>query len=168
MTEQPGDRAPRTAVVIVASTRAAAGSYPDRTGPMLTTWLRDRGFAVEAPVVVADGPDVLAALRGALAADLVLTTGGTGLTPSDGTPEATRAVLDYEIPGLADAIRRAGETTVPTALLSRGLAGVSGRTLIVNLAGSTGAVRDGIAVLETVLDHALDQLSGGDHSSGRS
>lgn len=152
----------RTAVVIVVSTRAAAGRYPDRTGPVLTEWLRFKGFAVER-TVIADGPNLLVALRGALAADLVITTGGTGLAPTDGTPEATRAVIDYEIPGLAEALRREGVDQVPTSALSRGVSGVSGRTLIVNLPGSTGGVRDGIAVLDRVLDHALDQLRGGDH-----
>ncbi|WP_188940186.1 MogA/MoaB family molybdenum cofactor biosynthesis protein [Nakamurella endophytica] len=149
--------------MIIASSRAAAGVYADRTGPLLTRWLADRGFAVGDPVVVADGPAVLTALRGAVGAALVITSGGTGLTPTDGTPEATVAVLDYEIPGLAEAIRREGAGAVPTAALSRGVAGVAGRTLIVNLPGSTGGVRDGIAVLDRVLDHALDQLAGGDH-----
>jgi molybdenum cofactor synthesis domain-containing protein len=153
-----------TAVVIVSSTRAAAGIYPDRTGPLLVEWLRGKGFAVGDPVVVADGPDVLVALHGALAADLVITSGGTGLTPTDRTPEATREVLDYEIPGLADALRRYGaDQGVPTAVLSRGLVGVAGRTLVVNLPGSSGGVKDGIAVLDQVLEHALDQIGGGDH-----
>ena len=105
------------------------------------------------------------ALREAVGAgiDVVLTTGGTGIAPTDATPEATRALLDYEVPGLADAIRAAGAPTVPTAVLSRGLSGVAGRTLVVNLPGSTGGVRDGLGVLAGVLDHAVDQLRGGDH-----
>ena len=154
----------RTAVVIVCSTRAAAGRYPDRTGPMLVDWLAGRGFAVGPAVVVPDGPEVLVALRGALHADLVVTTGGTGVTPTDGTPEATAAVLDYEIPGLAEALRREGVEKVPTAVLSRGRVGVTGRSLIVNLPGSTGGVKDGIAVLDRVLDHTLAQLTGADHA----
>lgn len=155
----------RRAAVVVASTRAAAGVYPDRTGPLLAQWLRDKGFDCAEAVVVADGPGVSVALRSLLAegVDLLLTSGGTGLTPTDRTPEATRELLDLEIPGLADALRRAGSDAVPTAVLSRGVAGVAGRTLVVNLPGSTGGVRDGMAVLEGVLDHALDQIGGGDH-----
>lgn len=154
----------RTAVVIVCSTRAAAGHYPDRTGPLLVEWLAGLGFAVGAALVVPDGPEVLAALRRALPADLIITTGGTGVSPTDGTPEATAAVLDYEIPGLADALRREGVETVPTAVLSRGRVGVAGRTLVINLPGSSGGVKDGIAVLERVLDHTLAQLAGTDHT----
>lgn len=155
----------RRAAVIVASTRAAAGVYPDRTGPLLVEWLQGKGFDCALPVVVGDGPGVGQALRAALAdgVDLLLTSGGTGLTPTDRTPEATRELLDLEIPGLADALRRVGSEAVPTAVLSRGLAGVAGRTLVVNLPGSTGGVRDGMAVLDGVLDHALDQIQGGDH-----
>jgi molybdenum cofactor synthesis domain-containing protein len=153
------------AVVVTASNRAAAGVYPDRGGPLIVVWLRGRGFAVPDPVVVADGEPVGAALRAAVAdgVDVVITTGGTGISPTDATPEVTRGVLDYEVPGLADAIRAAGAPAVPTAVLSRGLAGVAGRTLVVNLPGSTGGVRDGLGVLDGVLEHAVDQLRGGDH-----
>jgi molybdenum cofactor synthesis domain-containing protein len=155
----------RKARVVIASTRAAAGSYQDRCGPIICEWLTGRGFAVPAPTVVADGEPVSQALRGALGegVDVVITSGGTGISPTDTTPEATASVLDYQIPGLADAIRRSGLPTVPTAVLSRGLCGVAGGTLVINLPGSTGGVRDGLGVLGEVLDHALDQLKGGDH-----
>ncbi|SEF36658.1 molybdenum cofactor synthesis domain-containing protein [Amycolatopsis pretoriensis] len=155
----------RTARVIVASNRAAKGVYEDKTGPVIVAWLAGRGYDVPAPVVVEDGDPVGVALRAALADDVavVLTTGGTGISPTDRTPDVTRAVLDHELPGVADAIRAAGLPKVPTAVLSRGVAGVSGRTLVVNLPGSSGGVKDGLGVLDGILDHAVDQLAGGDH-----
>lgn len=158
--------AERVARVIVASNRAAAGTYPDRSGPVIVDWLRDRGYHVDRPSVVPDGDPVADALRTAVSerVDVVITTGGTGISPTDRTPEATRTVLDYEVPGLADAIRRAGLPAVPTSVLSRGVVGVAGRTLVINLPGSAGGVRDGLGVLAGVLDHAVDQLRGGDHT----
>ena len=155
-----------TAVVITCSTRAAAGVYPDRSGPIIVDALRGWGFAVGDAVVVADGPDVEAALRTAVSGDavVVVTTGGTGLTPSDGTPEATAKVVDRLVPGIAEAIRAAGvDAGVSSAMLSRGISGVAGRVLVVNLPGSMGGVSNGLAVLETVISHALNQIQGGDH-----
>lgn len=155
----------RHARVVIASTRAANGVYEDRCGPIIVDWLSSRGFEVPAAVVVTDGPAVGDALRAALNArvDLLITSGGTGISPTDATPQATSELLDYEIPGLSDAIRRSGLPAVPTSVLSRGVCGVAGRTLVVNLPGSSGGVRDGLAVLDTVIEHALDQLGGGDH-----
>ncbi|MGY1635132.1 molybdenum cofactor biosynthesis protein B [Geodermatophilus sp. SYSU D00742] len=154
------------AVVVTASNRAAAGVYPDRSGQALAEGLREIGFVVDGPHVRPDDvAELEVVLRDAVAsgADVVLTTGGTGLSPTDVTPEATRAVLDREAPGIAEAVRRYGEPSVPTSVLSRGLAGTAGRTLIVNLPGSTGGVRDGLAVLGPLLPHVVSQLRGGDH-----
>jgi molybdenum cofactor synthesis domain-containing protein len=152
--------------VIVASTRAAAGVYPDTSGSLLVAGLRELGCEVDdKPLIVPDGEPVAEALRAAVAdgVDVVVTSGGTGLTPTDRTPEATRGLLDFEIPGIAEAIRAHSRAQVPAAALSRGLAGVAGRTLIVNLPGSTGGARDGLAVLAPILRHTVDQLRGGDH-----
>lgn len=154
------------AEVVVASNRAAAGIYEDTTGPVLVEFLRELGFAVEEPVVVPDGEPVGAAITAAAdgGARVVLTTGGTGLTPTDRTPEVTRALLDFEVPGIAEAIRSYGVAQgVPTAVLSRGLAGVVGSCLVVNLPGSRGGVKDAVAVLRPILVHAAEQVVGSDH-----
>jgi molybdenum cofactor synthesis domain-containing protein len=153
------------ALAVTASNRAAAGVYEDRGGPLIVAALRELGFEVDGPRVVADGEPVGQVLREAVASayDLVVTTGGTGISPTDRTPEVTRELLDYEVPGIAEAIRATGREKVPTAVLSRGVAGVSGRTLVVNLPGSTGGVKDGLAVLASLVVHAVDQLRGGDH-----
>jgi molybdenum cofactor synthesis domain-containing protein len=154
------------AVVVVASNRAAAGVYEDTTGPLIVDALRGLGFEVDVPVVRPDGEPVGAAIALAVhdGARVVLTTGGTGLTPTDQTPEVTRPLLDREVPGLAEAIRAAGVAKgVPTAALSRGLAGVSGDCLVVNLPGSWGGVKDALDVLGPVLVHAVEQIVGSDH-----
>lgn len=154
------------AEVVVASNRAAAGVYADETGPLIVELLQRLGFVVDPPVVVPDGDPVGHAIREAVegGARVVLTTGGTGLTPTDQTPEQTRPLLDREVPGIAEAIRQAGTAQgIPTAALSRGLAGVAGSCLVVNLPGSRGGVKDGLGVLEGLLVHAVEQVVGSDH-----
>jgi molybdenum cofactor synthesis domain-containing protein len=154
------------ATVITASNRAAAGVYDDTGGPVIVAALTDLGFEVTGPVVVPDGQPVADAIRAAVdgGARAVLTTGGTGLTPTDLTPEATRPLLDREVSGIAEAIRAHGVSHgVPTAALSRGLAGVCGQALVVNLPGSVGGVKDGLAVVVPLLRHAVEQIVGSDH-----
>mgnify|MGYP006331819387 FL=1 len=152
--------------VITASDRASMGVYDDRSGPVLVAGLAELGFGVEDAVVVPDGAPVESALRAAMAdgAAIVLTTGGTGLGPRDRTPEMTVRVIDQAVPGLAEALRADGVAQgLAAAMLSRGVAGVAGGTLIVNVAGSTGACRDALRVLGPALVHAAHQMAGGDH-----
>ncbi|GIH72325.1 MogA/MoaB family molybdenum cofactor biosynthesis protein [Sphaerimonospora thailandensis] len=154
------------ALVVTVSNRAAAGIYEDKSGPLLASLLAEAGCdVVDGPRVVPDGDPVEAAMREGVAEgyDVIVTTGGTGVTPQDLTPEMTRRVIGREIPGIAEAVRLANRDRVPTSILSRGLAGQAGSTLIVNLPGSSGGVRDGMAVLGPILGHVIDQIRGGDH-----
>ena len=154
------------AAVLTVSDRSARGERADTSGPLLVSLLRELGLDVaDAEVVPDDAAAVAEALQTAASSyDLVVTPGGTGLSPRDVTPEATRPLLDRELPGIGEALRQRNAAAVPTAVLSRGLAGAIGTTLVVNLPGSNGGVRDGVAVLAPVLEHALAQLSGdGDH-----
>jgi molybdenum cofactor synthesis domain-containing protein len=153
--------------IVTVSTRAAAGVYEDRSGDRLVALAVDAGHTVVRREVVPDGEAQLTELLQALCADpgiaLVVTTGGTGLTPTDRTPEATEAVCERLVPGIGEAIRSASLPTVPHAMLSRGIAGVLHHTLIVNLPGSPGGATDGWAVIATVAEHAISQIRGGDH-----
>ncbi|WP_433161766.1 MogA/MoaB family molybdenum cofactor biosynthesis protein [Kribbella sp. CA-247076] len=154
------------ALVVSVSNRAAAGVYTDTTGPLIAAELAEWGFEVSGPQVVPDGAPVGSALRAGVEAayDVIVTTGGTGISPTDQTPEQTAGLLDRVVPGIAESIRAYGVANgVPTAALSRGLAGVAGTTVIVNLPGSRGGVKDGLAVLQPLLRHAVEQVRGGDH-----
>jgi len=152
---------PTTAAVVVVSTQGAAGTREDTTGPVIAAWLSDHGFAVDAVTVVADA-DVAAELERVLASApaVIITTGGTGMSPTDRTPEATRRLIDRELPGVAEAIRARGLPHTPKAALSRGLAGTAGDTVIVNLPGSPSGVNDGLAVLNELLEHLVAQVAG--------
>lgn len=155
------------AAVLTVSDRSSSGERADASGPLLAGLLRELGLEVADPVVVPDDVGaVQTALRtAAVSYDLVVTTGGTGLSPRDVTPEATAPLLDRQVPGIAEALRQRSADRVPTSVLSRGLVGTIGATLVVNLPGSGGGVRDGVAVLAPVLEHALEQLrGGGDHA----
>lgn len=153
------------AAVVTVSTRAAGGVYDDEAGPLLVARLREEGMTVAAPIVVADGIEevgaaIVAACEGA---DVVVTTGGTGLTDRDLTPEATLRVVDRQAPGFAEAMRAASLAVTPMAMLSRGVAGMRGRTLVLNLPGSPRGAVENLEVVLPVLAHAVDQMRGGDH-----
>ncbi|WSY12861.1 MogA/MoaB family molybdenum cofactor biosynthesis protein [Embleya sp. NBC_00896] len=164
------------AMVITVSTRAAAGTYQDESGPVIARGLQQLGFETRGPQIVPDGEPVAQALRDAVAGhfDVIVTTGGTGLNPFDQTPQMTSRVISYEVPGIAEAIRMENFAKVPTSILSRGIAGVAitqdshwtYRSLIVNLPGSPGGAQDGMTVLSKVLPHVVSQLQGGDHQQG--
>ncbi|WP_026552997.1 MogA/MoaB family molybdenum cofactor biosynthesis protein [Arthrobacter sp. H20] len=153
---------PRTAAVIIASTRAAAGVYQDECGPIIHRWLLDNGFEPRGTLVVPDGDPVGQAIGGVLkdSPSVVITSGGTGLSPDDVTPEQTEPYLQRYLPGIMESVRRLGIEKVPTAALSRGHAGTAGSTFVINLPGSPGGVRDGLAVLKPLLGHICAQLEG--------
>lgn len=161
---------PMKGAVLVSSNRAAAGTFDDVAGPILVRRLNEWGYPTQDPVVVSDGDPFGRALRDALAdsPDVILTTGGTGVSPQDVTPEQTAPLLDRQLPGVAEAIRSYGAGQgVPTAVLSRGLAGVANETVVVNLPGSAGGVKDGLAVLEPIIGHLVGQVHGEDHGANK-
>lgn len=152
----------RTAAIVIASTRAAAGVYQDECAPLIQRWLAERGYAVQLAVVVADGDAVGKAMVQCLDSNpaVLITSGGTGLSADDVTPEQTLPLLTRLLPGIMEAVRRAGSAATPMAALSRGHAGVAGTTFVLNLPGSPGGVKDGLAVLDPILDHICAQLEG--------
>ncbi|MGH7579499.1 MAG: MogA/MoaB family molybdenum cofactor biosynthesis protein [Gemmatimonadales bacterium] len=155
---------PLRLAILTISDAGSRGERDDTSGDAIASWAAAKGYSLAARALVPDDTTRIAATLAGWAdgdtADLILTTGGTGLTPRDVTPEATRAVLDREAPGIAEALRMSVYPRFPRAALSRGLAGVRGRTLVVNLPGSTGGVRDGLAVLEGIVEHAVELVRG--------
>lgn len=157
------------AAVITCSNRSARGERADDSGQVLAAGLADEGYQVAVPVVVPDEVEAIrAAVRAALdsGARLIVTTGGTGLAPTDVTPEAVAPLLERGIPGIGETLRAVARDRIPTSVLSRGVAGTIGDALVVTMPGSPGGVRDGLAVLTPLAGHVLDQLSGGDHRRG--
>ncbi|MBV7432551.1 bifunctional molybdenum cofactor biosynthesis protein MoaC/MoaB [Dermabacteraceae bacterium TAE3-ERU5] len=161
-TERRGEK---RAAVLIASTRAARGEYADLTGPELVAWLREQGYETPEPTVVADGPEVGKAARELLATgiDVLISSGGTGISPSDATPQQLAPLIETPLPGIAEKIRAVGQEKTPYSLLTRAVAGLNGNTLLVALPGSPGGVRDGIAVLTPILEHVHHQLRGRNH-----
>ncbi|MGL3198803.1 MULTISPECIES: molybdopterin-binding protein [Curtobacterium] len=161
------ERTTGRAGVLVVSTQAATDSALDRTGPVIAAWLREHGFTVAEPTIVPDGGPIAETISSEVRAGarVVITTGGTGVTPTDRTPEAVAPLLDLELPGIIEEVRRRGLAAAgPTALLSRGVAGIAGGALVVTLPGSRGGVADGLDVLDGLLDHVLAQLHGAGHA----
>ena len=157
----------KSAIIITASNRASAGIYKDLSGAALKDGLSKLGYQVIGHKLVQDDINQIATtIKGALEddIDLIVTTGGTGISPTDVTPEATKNLLEKELPGFVEALRAYSREKVPTADLTRGLAGVNGKSLIINLPGSPGAVKDGLVIIERLAGHVHDQLAGNDHS----
>lgn len=156
----------RLAAIITASDRSARGERPDTSGQRLALAVREAGYECGEPIVIPDGADTVErAIREAVAggARLVITTGGTGVSLRDRTPEGTRAVIEREIPGISEELRRRGLAATPMAMVSRGIAGIVGGTLVVNLPGSPAAVDEGVPIVLSVAAHVIDQIDGGDH-----
>ena len=157
----------RTAVVITASNRASAGVYADTSGEILAAGLTKLGYELKDPIVIPDNiSQIQAAIELSLAGnvDLIVTTGGTGVSPHDVTPEATAPLIKKLLPGIPEAFRAYSRDRVPTTDLSRGLAGVTGSSLIINLPGSPGGVKDGLVIIERLAEHIHDQIAGVDHT----
>jgi len=157
----------RTAVVITASNRASAGVYADTSGEILAAGLVKLGYELSSPIVIPDDvTQIQDAIKQSLAekVDLIVTTGGTGVSPHDVTPEATAPFIEKLLPGIPEAFRAYSRDRVPTTDLSRGLAGVNGASLIINLPGSPGGVKDGLVIIERLAGHVHDQIAGVDHT----